>query len=164
MEYDSMIPKNQRPEYTEGYEGFYHLMEIKGDVEKVEMRYILRDHGKTGIKIKRATLEKITEFLNVRYGKGTVETEYTEAYRNMAEYIEPNMFLIENACKAIEENGGTAEISPIRGGTDGARLSEMGLPCPNLGTGSGNHHGRYEYAVAEDMDACALTIVTLVKA
>lgn len=164
MEYDSMIPKNARPEYTEGYEGFYHLMEIRGDVEMAEMRYILRDHDKTGIKLKRAMLEKITEFLNAKYGKDSVSTEFTEAYRNMAEYIEPHMFLIENACRAIEANGGVPEINPIRGGTDGARLSEMGLPCPNLGTGSANHHGRYEYAVAEDMDACAMTIVELVKA
>ena len=163
MEFDSMLPKNQRPEYTEGYEGFYHLMEISSDVEKAEMRYILRDHDGTGIKTRRAMLEKVTEFLNVKYGKGTVVLETKDSYSNMAEMIEPYYHLIENAVKAVERAGGTAMITPIRGGTDGARLSFMGLPCPNLGTGSANHHGRFEYAVAEDMEGCVDTIINLIE-
>lgn len=161
MEFDSMLPKNERPEYTEGYEGFYHLMEIRSDVEKAEMRYILRDHSNVNIKIKRAMFEKCAEFLNAKYGKGTVELELCDSYANMASMIEPHRHLIENACAAIEESGGTVDISPIRGGTDGARLSFMGLPCPNLGTGSSNHHGRYEYAVIEEMDKCVETLIRI---
>ncbi len=163
LEFDSMLPKNERPEYTEGYEGFYHLMEIKSDVEKAEMRYILRDHDTTGIKIKRAMFEKTAEFLNTKYGKNTVNLELCDSYENMAERIKPHMHLIENAAKAIEMAGGVVDISPIRGGTDGARLSQMGLPCPNLGTGSSNHHGRFEYAVVEEMDKCVETIISIIK-
>lgn len=163
MEFDSMLPKNERPEYTEGYEGFYHLMEIKADVEVAEMRYILRDHDSTKIKIKRAMFEKIAEFLNTKYGKDTVNLELIDAYENMAEKIEPHYHLIDNAVKAIESVGGTVDISPIRGGTDGARLSQMGLPCPNLGTGSANHHGRFEYAVIEEMDKCVETIIRIIE-
>ena len=163
LELDSLLPANERPEYTEGYEGFYHLMEMKSDVETAEMRYILRDHDSVGIKIKRAMLEKAAEFLNAKYGKGTVELTLTESYRNMAEKVKPHIHLIDNAAEAIEELGGNVDISPIRGGTDGARLSEMGLPCPNLGTGSANHHGRFEYAVVEDMDRCVETILGIAE-
>ena len=163
MELDSLLPANERPEYTEGYEGFYHLMELKSDVERADMRYILRDHDSVGIKIKAAMLEKAVEFINVKYGAGTAELNMTESYRNMAEKIKPHMHLIDNAAEVIEALGGRVDISPIRGGTDGARLSEMGLPCPNLGTASANHHGRFEYAVVEDMDNCVKAIVELTK-
>ncbi len=163
MEFDMMLPKNERPEYTEGYEGFYHLMEIKSDVERAVMRYILRDHDNTKIKIKRAMFEKIAEFLNTKYGKDTVVLEIVDAYMNMAEKIAPHMHLIDNAAEAIERSGGDVEISPIRGGTDGARLSQMGLPCPNLGTGSANHHGRFEYAVVEEMDRCVETVIRIIE-
>ena len=139
-------------------------MELKGDVELVEMRYILRDHDTNGIKLKRAMLEKAAEFLNAKYGKGTVKTERLDAYENMRERIEPHMHLIDNAVAAIEKCGGSAVINPIRGGTDGARLSQMGLPCPNLGTASANHHGRFEYAVAEDMESCVDTVIEIIKA
>lgn len=164
MELDRLLPAHQRPEHTEGYEGFFHLMELKGDVELVEMRYILRDHDTNGIKLKRAMLEKAAEFLNAKYGKGTVKTELVDAYENMREKIEPHMHLIDNAVAAIEKCGGSAVINPIRGGTDGARLSQMGLPCPNLGTASANHHGRFEYAVAEDMESCVDTVIEIIKA
>lgn len=164
FEFDSLIPREQSPEFTEGYEGFYHLMEITSDVEKAEMRYILRDHDTTKIKIKRAFFEKIAEFLNTKYGKGTVVLEMCDSYSNMAEKILPHMHLIENAAKAIEASGGEVDISPIRGGTDGARLSQMGLPCPNLGTGSHGHHGRFEYAVVEEMDKCVDTVIKIIEA
>ncbi|MBR5322778.1 MAG: peptidase T [Clostridia bacterium] len=163
MEFESMLPKNEKPEYTEGYEGFYHLMEIKSDVENAEMRYILRDHDGTKIKIKRAMFESIADFLNKKYGKDTVELELVDVYENMAEKIEPHYHLIDDAVKAIESVGGVVDISPIRGGTDGARLSQMGLPCPNLGTGSANHHGRFEYAVIEEMDKCVETIIRIIE-
>lgn len=164
MELDRLLPAHQRPEHTEGYEGFFHLMELKGDVETAEMRYILRDHDRDGIKLKRAMLETAAEFLNAKYGKGTVKTELVDAYENMRERIEPHMHLIDNAVAAIENCGGSAVINPIRGGTDGARLSQMGLPCPNLGTASANHHGRFEYAVAEDMESCVDTVIEIIKA
>lgn len=162
MEFDSMLPKAQRPEYTEMYEGFFHLTDMKGDVEKCELRYILRDHDATKLKIKKATMEKIAEFLNTMYGKETVELTLVDSYSNMAEYIEPHYHLIENGKKAIEMAGGITDITPIRGGTDGARLSEMGLPCPNLGTGSENHHGRFEFACVQDMEKCVDTVLNIV--
>ena len=163
-EFDSMLPREQSPEYTEGYEGFYHLMSVDSDVERAEMRYILRDHDNVKIKIKRAFFEKIAEFLNVKYGKGTVTLELCDSYANMADKIIPHMHLIDTAVKAVKESGGEVDISPIRGGTDGARLSQMGLPCPNLGTGSHGHHGRFEYAVVEEMDKCVETIVKIIEA
>lgn len=164
MEFDSLLPKNERPEYTEGYEGFYHLTDMKSDVEKAEMSYILRDPNNTKIKIKRAMFEKIAEFLNVKYGKGTITLEMKDAYANMAEKILPHFHLVENAERAIEQAGGIPKSELIRGGTDGVRLSYMGLPCPNLATGSDNHHGRYEYAVVEEMDMCVETLINIAKA
>lgn len=162
IEFDSMLPKAQRPEFTEMYEGFFHLTDMKGDVERCEMRYILRDHDATKLKIKKATMEKIADFLNTMYGKGTVELTLVDSYSNMAEYIEPHFHLIENGKKAIEMAGGIPDITPIRGGTDGARLSEMGLPCPNLGTGSENHHGRFEFACVQDMEKCVDTVLNII--
>jgi len=163
MEFDSLIPQHERPEHTEGYEGFYHLMEAQGDVEKTVLRYILRDHDFVKIKIKRAMLEKCAEFLNTKYGKDTVKCEFVDSYSNMAEYIKPHMHLIDNACDAITESGGQVIMNPIRGGTDGVRLSKMGLPCPNLGTGSENHHGRFEFASVEAMDRCVDTIIKIIE-
>ncbi len=164
IEFDSMIPANERAEYTEGYEGFYHLTDMYSSVEKAEMKYILRDPDSTKMKIKRAMFEKITEFLNMKYGRGTVELEMKVSYENMAEKIIPHYHLIENASRAIEKAGGEARSELIRGGTDGVRLSFMGLPCPNLGTGSSNHHGRYEYAVCEEMEKSVETLINIVKA
>lgn len=164
LEFDSMLPKNERPEYTEGYEGFYHLMNIVSDVEKAEMSYILRDPSNTKIKIKRAMFEKIAEFLNTKYGRNTVELEMKDSYANMAEKILPHFHLIENAEKAIRMAGGVPKSELIRGGTDGVRLSYLGLPCPNLATGSDNHHGRFEFAVVEEMDMCVETIINIIKA
>ena len=164
MEFDSLLPKNERPEYTEGYEGFYHLTDIKSDVEKAEMSYILRDPDNTKIKIKRAMFEKIAEFLNTKYGRDTVTLEMKDAYANMAEKILPHFHLIENAERAIEQAGGTPKSELIRGGTDGVRLSFMGLPCPNLATGSDNHHGRFEFAVCEEMDSCVEVLIKIAEA
>ncbi len=164
LEFDSMLPKNERPEYTEGYEGFYHLTDISSSVERAEMFYILRDPDNTKIKIKRAMFEKVAEFLNTKYGKDTVVLEIKDSYANMAEKIMPHFHLIENASKAIKLSGGTPKSELIRGGTDGVRLSFMGLPCPNLATGSDNHHGRFEFAVAEEMDMCVNTLIEIAKA
>lgn len=163
MEFDSMLPEAERPEFTEGYEGFYHLIECKGCVENAELHYILRDHDATKLKIKKATFAMISDFLNTKYGKGTVKAEMFDSYANMAEKIMPHMHLIDNAVTAIEKCGGQPLIKPIRGGTDGARLSFMGLPCPNLGTGSENCHGRFEFASLQKMDKCVESLVEIVK-
>ncbi len=163
LEFESMLPKNEKPEYTERREGFYHLMDIRSDVEKAEMSYILRDPDNVKIKIKRAYFEEVANFLNKKYGKGTVSLEMTDSYANMADVIKPHIHLIENAEKAIEKAGGYPISEVIRGGTDGVRLSFMGLPCPNLGTGSYNHHGRYEFAVVEEMDSCVEVILNIIE-
>lgn len=151
MEFDSLIPKAQRPENTEGYEGFYHVTEMKGSVESSELTYILRDHDLSKLNEKKQTLEKAKEFMNFKYGN-RVALEIEDTYSNMSEVIEKNFHLIENAFSAVKKAGGEPVSLPIRGGTDGARLSFMGLPAPNLGTGSGNHHSKFEYAIAEDME------------
>lgn len=163
FEFESMLPKNEKAEYTEGYEGFYHLMDITGNVDKAEMSYILRDPDNVKIKIKRAMFEKIAEFLNTKYGKNTVVLEMTDSYKNMAEVVLPHFHLVENAGKAIEKAGGYPISELIRGGTDGVRLSFNGLPCPNLATGSYNHHGRFEFAVAEEMDSCVEVVLNIIE-
>ena len=163
MEFDSMLPKNERPEYTEGHEGFYHLMDMTSDVERAEMRYLLRDFDKEQMQKKREIFVKIGEYLNAKYGEDTVKVELFERYSNMAEKILPHKHLIENAERAVIKAGGVVDVCAIRGGTDGAQLSFMGLPCPNLGTGSGNHHGRHEYAVVEDMDRAVEMMINIVE-
>lgn len=159
--FHSMLPASERPEYTEEREGFYHLTEIGGTVEEAHLSYILRDHNVNLLQKRIDTMQKVAELLNLRYGEGTVTLSFTESYRNMEEKIRPHMHLVERAEEAVRRAGGEPRITPIRGGTDGARLSFMGLPCPNLGTGSHNHHGRYEYACVEDMDAVVDMIINL---
>jgi len=152
MEFQSLLPVFQNPIYTEGYEGFFHLDGMHGGVEEAEMFYIIRDHDNEKFEEKKQMFATCAEFLNKKYGSGTVEIEVIDSYQNMKEMLEPNMHLIENAKKAMEELGITPIITPIRGGTDGARLSYMGLPCPNLCTGGHNFHGKYEYIVVESME------------
>ena len=152
-----------KPRYTEGYEGFIHLHSISGGVENAELHYILRDHDLNKAFEKAEIMKKAAEAINHNYGKEVVRVEIKESYRNMAEKIRENMHLIENAYRAIEALDRKPVSSPVRGGTDGARLSFMGLPCPNLGTGSHNHHGRFEYACCEDMDKCAMLLVEIAK-
>ena len=162
-EFHSILPAAMKPRYTEGYEGFIHLHSISGGVEKAELHYIVRDHDLNKALEKAEIMKKAAEAINHNYGKEVVRVEIKESYRNMAEKIRENMHLIENAYRAIEALGGKPVSSPVRGGTDGARLSFMGLPCPNLGTGSHNHHGRFEYACCEDMDKCAMLLVEIAK-
>ncbi len=152
MEFDSMIPQRERPEYTEGYEGFYHVTDLRGSVEQAVLRYILRDHDGAKLTEKKQVMEQAAKAINDKYGEGSCELELEDTYCNMATVIQKHPHLIENAFEAVRKAGGTPVSRPIRGGTDGARLSFMGLPTPNLGTGSGNHHSKKEYAVAEDMD------------
>lgn len=161
--FDTMLPEAEKPEYTSGYEGFYHLTDINGDVESAEMRYILRDHDSSKLEVKKDVILKTAAYLNDRYGAGTVEAVITDTYRNMAEKILPHRHLIDSAYEAVRQAGGEPVSLPVRGGTDGSKLSFMGLPCPNLGTGSHNHHSRFEYAVVQEMNRCVEMILNLAK-
>ncbi len=152
MEFENLLPVYQDPYCTDGYEGFFHIVGIKGSTEQVEMAYIIRDHDMQKFEEKKALFAEAAAFLNKKYGAGTVEVRMRDSYYNMKEMIEPNMHLIENAKAAMEELGIQPVISPIRGGTDGAQLSFMGLPCPNLCTGGENCHGKFEFACVEDME------------
>ena len=163
MEFQQMLPVFENPAYTEGYEGFFHLDRMAGGVEETELFYIIRDHDKAKFEEKKARFEKTAEFLNDKYGVGTVECEVKDSYYNMKEKIEPYMFLIDNATKAMEQLGITPIITPIRGGTDGARLSFMGLPCPNLCTGGENYHGKYEYVSIQSMERVVELLLQIIK-
>lgn len=160
-EIQSMLPEKEAPRYTEGYEGFYHLTKMSGSCEKAELVYIVRDHDAEIFEKRKQYLMEVCEKLNRKYGEGTVQLCIKEQYRNMAEKIKPCFHLIENAKKACLKAGVQPEILPIRGGTDGARLSFMGLPCPNLGTGGYAFHGPYEHITAEAMDKVVEILVNL---
>lgn len=163
MEFQNMLPEFQNPMYTEGYEGFFYLDSITGDVEETTSEYIIRDHDRTLFEQKKQLFEKTAEYLNFKYGAGTVETKVEDSYYNMKEVIEPHMYLIDNAKKCMEELGITPVVSPIRGGTDGARLSFMGLPCPNLCTGGENFHGRYEFACVQSIEKIVELLVRIAE-
>lgn len=153
IELEQMLPREQKPEYTDQYEGFFHLTDICGNEEEARMNYIIRDHDKKKFEEKKSYLTSCVALLNKKYGENTIFLEIKDSYYNMAEKIVPdNLFLVERAQRAMEELGIIPKIQPIRGGTDGARLSFMGLPCPNLCTGGHNFHGRYEYCCIESME------------
>ena len=162
MEINSMLPKLESQEHTEMYEGFYHLTGMSGNVEHAELSYIVRDHDSACFEAKEKTLRHIEKVLNEKYGKGTVKLEIHEQYRNMAEKIKPCMHLIDHAKEVMKELGLTPDVSPVRGGTDGARLSFMGLPCPNLGTGGYAFHGPYEHITVEGMDLSVKIILGII--
>jgi len=164
MEYQSMLPVRETPENTEGYEGFFHLISISGNEELATMTYIIRDHDAEKFDIKKARAKKIADYLNDKYGVGTVEAQVRDQYRNMKEIIEQNPQVIERAREAVKAAGLTPFSKPVRGGTDGATLCYMGLPCPNLGTGGGNFHGNYEYVSATEMRQMVEVLKALVKA
>lgn len=161
MEFQGLLPADQRPECTEGYEGFFHLIAMEGAVEHCTLRYLIRDHNMEKFLEKKRIMEQATTILNHKYGAGTVTLTIQDSYYNMREKIEPCMYIVERAIKAMESVGITPKTTPIRGGTDGARLSFEGLPCPNLFTGGQNFHGRFEYIPVEDMDACVKTLVQI---
>ena len=161
MEFHSLLPADQRPEHTEGYEGFIHLTDMEGEVERSTLRYIIRDHDMDKYLQKQKLMADAVAFLNTKYGEGTVELTIQESYLNMREKIEPCMYIVERAMKAMAAAGMEPKTVPVRGGTDGARLSYMGLPCPNLCTGGDNFHGRYEYIVVEDMEKCVDMLVNI---
>ena len=163
MEFQGMLPHQQRPEHTEGYEGFFHLIDMTGNVEQSQLRYIIRDHDMDKFQEKKELLQSIAAALNEKYGAGTMTVEITDSYYNMREKIEPCLYVVERAKKAMEGLGIKPITVPIRGGTDGARLSFMGLPCPNLCTGGKNFHGRFEYVAIEDMEAIAKLLTELLS-
>ena len=161
MEFQSLLPVHQRPESTEGYEGFIHLTDMEGQVEHSRLRYIVRDHDMVKFQEKKAVLQAAADFLNQKYGTDTVTLTLKDSYFNMRQMIEPCMYVVERAKKAMKNVGMNPVEVPIRGGTDGARLSYMGLPCPNLCTGGENYHGRFEYISVEDMDLCTRMLVEI---
>ncbi len=162
MEFESLLPRFEKPEHTEGYEGFYHLTEMKGAIEEAELFYIIRDHDRQKFEEKKNNFLRMADALNEKYGEGTVIAEVSDSYYNMREKIEEGyMFLIDRAKECMESLGITPEVRPIRGGTDGARLSFMGLPCPNLCTGGHNFHGRYEFCCLESMESIVELLIKL---
>ncbi len=164
MEFQNMLPREQAPEYTEGYEGFLHLMEMTGTVTEARLAYILRDHNLEKLREKETLMQRAMEYLNAKYGAGTVQVELKETYYNMREKIEPHMHLIDTAKAAFEKLGIPAVTVPIRGGTDGARLSFMGLPCPNLSTGGYQFHGVYEFIPVRALEQMPEVLLEIVYA
>ena len=163
MEFQSLLPAFENPMYTDGYEGFFHLDQFAGDVEYAKMDYLIRDHDMDKFTQKKELFASAAEFLNKKYGEGTVELKIKDSYYNMKEKIEPYKYLIDIAKEAMEEVGITPEVSPIRGGTDGARLSYMGLPCPNLCTGGYNFHGKFEFIPVQSMEKVVELLLTIVR-
>lgn len=160
MEFQSLLPVFENPMYTEGYEGFFHLDQFSGDVESAHMEYIIRDHDREKFEKKKELFEAAAAYLNRKYGEGTVVVKLKDSYYNMKEKIEPeNLYLIDIAGEAMKALGIAPQVTPIRGGTDGARLSYMGLPCPNLCTGGYNFHGKYEFIPVQSID----TMVEILK-
>lgn len=162
-EIHQMLPVNERPETTEGYEGFYHLVSIQGNVTTTKMKYFIRDFDRRSFDARAQKIRDIAEEMNKKYGEGKVEVEIVESYYNMREKIEPCMQLIDYAKAAIEHAGITPIVSPVRGGTDGARLSFKGLPCPNLGTGGHAFHGVFEHITVEGMDKAVLIVKDIIR-
>ncbi|MBD5458109.1 MAG: peptidase T [Lachnospiraceae bacterium] len=163
QEFQAMLPVAENPMYTSGYEGFYHLDALNGTVEEAVSEYIIRDHDRKKFEKKKENFLQIGKFLNEKYGEGTIEIELKDSYYNMKEVIERHMHLIDNAREAMTELGIEPVVVPIRGGTDGARLSFMGLPCPNLCTGGQNFHGKFEYACADDMEMIVRLLVKIAE-
>ena len=164
LEFAALLPPAETPGHTEGYEGFYHLHDMKGNETEAELHYLIRDHDRDRFEARKAFLARAAAFLNDKYGAGTVEVAVKDSYYNMKEQIEPHMYLILRARAAMEAAGVTPVVVPIRGGTDGARLSYMGLPCPNLSTGGLNFHGVHEYIPADALLKMTQVLVNLVTA
>ena len=164
VEFAGLLPPAETPAHTEGYEGFYHLHNMRGDETQTELHFLIRDHDREKFEAKKQFLTQAADFLNAKYGKGTVEVVIKDSYYNMKEQIEPHMYLIHRARAAMEKAGVKPLEVPIRGGTDGARLSYMGLPCPNLSTGGVNFHGVHEYIPVESMEKMVEVLIHLATA
>ena len=160
-EFDSRLPKDEIPEKTEGYEGFHHLLSMKGGIEEASLVYIIRDHDRAKFEEKKQGFETLAAKMNGEYGEGTVNLTLSDSYFNMREKIEDNLFVVDRAKEAMLSLGIEPIVTPIRGGTDGARLSFMGLPCPNLCTGGANFHSRFEYASVDSMDKITELLVKI---
>ena len=161
MEFVNLLPVHQRPESTDGYEGFIHLTDMKGEVELSELYFIVRDHDMGKFEEKKAVMRAAADYINAKYGADTLELSIKDSYFNMRKHIEPVMYVVDRAKEAMKKVGMSAVEVPIRGGTDGARLSYEGLPCPNLCTGGENYHGRFEYIPVEDMEKCVEMLTTI---
>ena len=162
QELNSLLPIEQRPEYTEGYEGFFHIISFKGAVEEADFAYIIRDHDAVKFDRKKEVIRECVDFINRKYGEGTAVLDLRDQYRNMREQVEPHYHIIEKAVKAMEMEGIKPKIQPIRGGTDGANLSYMGLPCPNIFAGGLNFHGKMEFVPLESIEAAAKVILNII--
>ena len=163
MELHNLLPVDQRPEYTCGYEGFFHLISFKGEVETATFSYIIRDHDMQLFEDKKALLQKCVDFINAKYGEGTATLDLRHQYYNMRREVEPHYHIVETAMKAMEMEGIKPKIQPIRGGTDGANLSFMGLPCPNIFAGGHNFHGKMEYVPLESMEKASKVILNIIQ-
>ncbi len=162
-EFNGLLPENERPGYTEGYEGFYHLLEFNGAVEEAKLSYIIRDHDREKFEAKKALFNAAIQFINAKYGEGTIRADVQDQYYNMKEKILPVMDVIEVADQAMREAGVTPIVQPIRGGTDGAKLSYMGLPTPNIFSGGHNFHGKYEYIPVESMEKAVEVVLNIIR-
>lgn len=163
MEFNDLLPIGQRPELTEGYDGFFHIISFKGSVEEADFGYIIRDHDRKKFEEKKELIAQCAHFINVKYGEGTATLEVKDQYYNMREQVEPYYFIAEKAVKAMEMAGIKPKIQPIRGGTDGANLSFKGLPCPNIFAGGMNFHGKMEFAPLENIEKASEVILNIIK-
>jgi len=162
MEFNELLPAFEKPEYTEGYEGFYHLIGMKGSVEDAELTYIIRDHSLPRYEARKAFMTRCADFLNAKYGEGTVSVELRHQYYNMREQVEPHYHIIDTAMEAMRLAGVEPKVQPIRGGTDGANLSFKGLPCPNIFAGGLNFHGKMEWVSLENMEKASAVILNII--
>ena len=163
MEFNDLLPIGQRPELTEGYDGFFHIISFKGSVEEADFGYIIRDHDRKKFEEKKELIAQCAHFINVKYGEGTATLEVKDQYYNMREQVEPYYFIVEKAVKAMEMAGVKPKIQPIRGGTDGANLSFKGLPCPNIFAGGMNFHGKMEFAPLENIEKASEVVLNIIK-
>ncbi len=163
MEFNDLLPTGQRPELTEGYDGFFHIISFKGSVEEADFGYIIRDHDRKKFEEKKELIAQCAHFINVKYGEGTATLEVKDQYYNMREQVEPYYFIVETAVKAMEMAGVKPKIQPIRGGTDGANLSFKGLPCPNIFAGGMNFHGKMEFAPLENIEKASEVVLNIIK-
>lgn len=163
MEFNDLLPIGQRPELTEGYDGFFHIISFKGSVEEADFGYIIRDHDRKKFEEKKELIAQCANFINVKYGEGTAVLEVKDQYYNMREQVEPYYFIVEKAVKAMEMAGIKPKIQPIRGGTDGANLSFKGLPCPNIFAGGMNFHGKMEFAPLENIEKASEVVLNIIK-
>ena len=163
MELNRLLPADQRPDNTEGYEGFFHVTGMQGTVERASLSYIIRDHDRGKFELKKDLMRQCVDVINGKYGEGTVKAEIKDQYRNMREQVEPHFFIVEQAIKAMEMAGVKPKVQPIRGGTDGANLSFMGLPCPNIFAGGLNFHGKMEFVSVENMEKASEVILNIIS-